>query len=467
MKFSFIPLAAIPMALAACKVGPDFRSPERDGGNRWKEGRAERNASLPDAWWKLFGDPELNRLVDRALAANQNLAAAKSRVDTARALVGLDRARLFPTLDFTGSGGISRASQDAVGANLPPGVSIDLEQQRYRGTFNLAYDLDLWGRNKRLLEASAADAAASEALFDAQRLGLAAEVARQYFVLRGLDTQESVLQDTLRSRKDALDLQQSKTTAGITDGLATSRARTEYELAGHDLAAVQRQRGSAEHALAVLCGQPPSSFAVARRGSGKALPSIRPGLPAEVLARRPDVHESEEKLRAANARVGAAKAAFYPNLSLSAGGGFESIDVRRFLDWENRVLSFGGNLAAPIFDGGTNRANYDAARSRFDEALAGHRQVLLVALREVEDALVDLHGLARSRRSLEAALASARDTRKLSQERFDKGLTAYLEVVDADRTVLQTRLALAEIEAQQRVSLAALAKALGGGWNTK
>jgi multidrug efflux system outer membrane protein len=456
-----------PLALTACKLGPNFHRVETGAGDTWKEGRATPNASLPDAWWRLFGDSELNHLVDRALAANNDLAAAKSRLDTSRALIGLDRARLFPTLDLTGEAGISRLSQDAIGANLPPGIAIELERQRYRSTFNLAYDLDLWGKNKRLLEASSAEAAANEAVLDAQRLGIAAEVARQYFLLRGLDAQEAVLRDTLKSREQALDLQKSRADAGLTDGLASGRARTELELANHDLAAVQRQRGAAEHALAVLCGNAPSSFSVSRRGSLPKLPSIRPGLPAEVLARRPDVRASEQRLRAANARIGAAMAAFYPNLSLSGSAGFESIDVRRFLDWENRVLSLGANLAAPIFDGGANKANLSASRSRFDEALAGHRQTLLIALREVEDALVDLNGLARSRRSLEAALASARDTRSLSQERFDKGLTNYLEVVDLDRSVLQIRLSLAQIEAQQRISLAALAKALGGGWGAK
>jgi multidrug efflux system outer membrane protein len=456
-----------PLALTACKLGPNFHSAETGAGDTWKEGRATPNASLPDAWWRLFGDSELNRLVDRALAANNDLAAAKSRLDTSRALIGLDRARLFPTLDLTGEAGISRLSQDAIGANLPPGIAIELERQRYRSTFNLAYDLDLWGKNKRLLEASSAEAAANEAVLDAQRLGIAAEVARQYFLLRGLDTQEAVLRDTLKSREQALDLQKSRADAGLTDGLASGRARTELELANHDLAAVQRQRGAAEHALAVLCGNAPSSFRVSRRDSLPKLPSIRPGLPAEVLARRPDVRASEQRLRAANARIGAAMAAFYPNLSLSGSAGFESVDVRRFLDWENRVLSLGANLAAPIFDGGANKANLSASRSRFDEALAAHRQTLLIALREVEDALVDLNGLARSRRALEAALASARDTRSLSQERFDKGLTNYLEVVDLDRSVLQIRLSLAQIEAQQRISLAALAKALGGGWGAK
>ncbi len=453
--------------LGSCKLGPDFQLPGATGGSKWKETQAVSGSRLPDNWWRLFNDRELNRLVDRALAANNDLAAAKSRVDTARALVGVDRAKLFPTLDLSGSAGISRSSADAAGANIPAGISIELERQNYRSTFDLAYEPDLWGRNRRLVEASSAQAAASEALLDSQRLGVATEVARQYFLLRGLDAQEAVVQDTLKSRGDALDIQKSKADAGLIDGLSTSRALTEVELADNDLAAVQRQRGSAEHALAVLCGARPADFSVARRASDGALPSIRAGLPAEVLNRRPDVRAAEQELRAANARIGVAEAAFYPNFSLTAGAGFESLDVKRFLDWENRVLSLGAGVAAPIFNGGSNKANYQAARGRYDEALAKYRQTLLVALREVEDALVDLKGLARSRSALERALASSRDTRQLSSERFDKGLTSYLDIVDADRTVLQTRLALSQLEAQQRITLAALAKALGGGWSGK
>lgn len=467
MKFRF--LFALPMALLlpACMLGPDFQLPGATGGTKWKQGAATPASRLPDQWWRLFNDRDLNRLVDRALASNNELAAGKARVDTSRALVGLDRARLFPTLDLSGSAGIARASRDSVGANLPQGISVDLENQRYRGTFDLAYDPDLWGRNKRLIEASSAEAAAAEALLDSQRLGLATEVARQYFLLRGLDAQEAVLRDTIKSRREALDIQNSRSEAGLIDGLASSRAKTEVELANNDLALVERQRGAAEHALAVLCGTRPSDFSLSRRSSGGPMPTIKAGLPAEVLNRRPDVRAAEQTLKAANARIGVAEAAFYPNFSLSAGGGFESLDVKRFLEWENRVLSLGAGVAAPILDGGTNRANYAASRSRYDEALANYRQTLLVSLREVEDALIDLKGLASSKKALEAALRSAQDTKLLSQERFDKGLTGYLEVVDADRTVLQTRLALSQLDAQQRITLAALAKALGGGWSGK
>ncbi|MEI7927137.1 MAG: efflux transporter outer membrane subunit [Verrucomicrobiales bacterium] len=455
------------LTLAACKLGPNFQFPGTSGGTTWKESKATPSAHLPDAWWRQFNDGELNRLVARALSVNNDLSAAKSRVDTARALVGADRAKLFPTLGLTSSAGISRASDDAATRNIPAGVNVDLENQNYRSSFNLAYDLDLWGRNKRLVEASSAQAAQAEALLDSQRLGVATEVARQYFLLRGLDAQESVVNDTITSRNDALGLQKTKAEAGLTDGLATSRARTELELAKNDLASVQRQRGSAEHALAVLCGTAPSGFSVSRRGTDSSLPSFRAGLPADVLNRRPDVRAAEQNLRAASARIGVAEAAFYPDFTLSAGAGLESLDVSRFLNWENRVLSLGANLAAPLIDGGANKANYDASRSRYDEALATYRQTLLVALREVEDALVDLKGLARSRSALDAALKSAKDTKRLSQERFDKGLTSYLEVVDSDRTVLQTRLALSQVEAQQRITLAALAKALGGGWSGK
>ena len=466
MKYSHLILLAS-FGVASCKLGPDFQLPGASGGSKWKEGTATAANRLPDSWWRLFNDSELNRLVTRALTVNNDLAAAKARVNTSRALVGVDRAKLFPTLDLAGSAGISRSSADTFGGNLPPGPSVDLELQNYRSTFDLAYEPDLWGRNLRQIEASSAAAAASEALLDSQRLGVAAEVARQYFLLRGLDAQEAVLHDTVKSRQDALEIQKSKADAGLIDGLSSSRATTEVELANNDLASVQRQRGAAEHALAVLCGARPSDFSVSARPLSDFLPSLRVGLPADVLNRRPDVRAAEQDLRATNARIGVAEAAFYPNFSLTASGGLQALDVSRFLDWENRILSLGAGVVAPVIDGGTNKANYQAARSRYDEALAKYRQTLLVALREVEDTLVDLKGLAKSHAALEGALKSASDTRQLSQERFDKGLTSYLDVVDADRTVLQTRLALSQLEAQQRITLTALAKALGGGWSGK
>ena len=449
------------LLLGSCQLGPDFKLPGTSDGNQWKETSDTTTQRLPDDWWKLFGDAKLNQLEERSLAANNDLAAAKARVETARALVGVDRARLFPTLNVAASAGIDRTS-----GHLASNPFMKLTNEDYRSSFKLAYDLDLWGRNRRLLESSTAQADASAALFDAQRLGLAAEVARQYFVLRGLDAQDAVVRDTLVSRKEALDLQQTKTDAGLTDGLATSRARTEMELAKNDLAVVQRQRGAAEHALAVLCGSRPADFTVSAKVVKPTLPTLHAGLPASVLLRRPDVRAAAQHLRAANAQIGVAKTAFYPNFNLLGEAGLESLNAANFLSAESRILSLGAGAVAPVFDAGANTAKLAAARSNYDEALAGYRQTLLVALREVEDALADLKGLALSRTALDAALASSIDTRQLSQERYNQGLTSYLEVVDADRTVLQTRLALSAVDAQQRISLAALAKALGGGWKS-
>ena len=448
------------LLLGSCMLGPDFKLPDDSGGLKWKASKSTAETHLPDNWWKLFNDPELNRLVDRALVANNDLAAGKARVDTARALVGMDRARLFPSLDLTGSANTTRSSAGA----MPLGPVMNLENQNYRSSFDLAYDPDLWGRNKRAIEASSAEAAAAQALFDSQRLGLATEVARQYFLLRGLDAQYSVLKSTLKTRQDYLDIQKSRADAGLTDGITTSRAKTELELVNSDISSVERQRGATENALAVLCGKRPADFTISNKDANRALPSIRPGLPAVVLLRRPDVRAAEQELRAANAKIGVAESAFYPNFSLSAGGGFESTDVSQFLNWQNRVLSIGAGGALPLFNAGANKANYRAAQSRYEEALASYRQSLLIALREVEDAMVDLKGLAKSRSSLELAHKSSQETLTLSKDRFEKGLTNYFEVVDAERGTLQIQLALRQIEAQQRITLAALAKALGGGW---
>jgi multidrug efflux system outer membrane protein len=282
-----------------------------------------------------------------------------------------------------------------------------------------------------------------------------------------LDAQHSVLKSTLKTRQDYLEIQKSRADAGLTDGITTSRAMTEVELVNNDISSVERQRGAAENALAVLSGKRPADFTISHSELNRSLPNIRPGLPAAVLLRRPDVRAAEQELRAANAKIGVAEAAFYPNFSLFAGGGFESTDLSQFLNWQNRVLSIGAGVALPLIDGGANKANYRAAQSRYEEALANYRQSLLIALREVEDAMVDLKGLAKSRAALERARTSSQETLTLSKDRFEKGLTNYFEVVDAERGSLQIQLSLRQIEAQQRITLAALAKALGGGWSGK
>lgn len=463
-------VALLCLPMVSCTLGPDFQLPELPGNHRWKQGRAVGTSQpLPDTWWTQFGDRQLDATIASAMAANADLAAAAARVRTARALTGLDRSRWFPQLGLTGSSRISRASEDSTYDQLPRIIDINLEAVRQRGQFELSYDPDLWGANRRRVEASEAEANALAAQFDAGRLGIAAEVARNYFLLRGLDQQRQVLRETIKTRQEALEIQQSRTDAGLGDSLATSRARTELELAQSDIEAVERQRGATEHALAVLCGKMPADFSMPAipATNPRPLPSFQAGLPGEVLLRRPDVRAAAERLRAANARIGAAEAAFYPNFTLNGSAGFETVEARRFLDIQNRVLSLGAGLAAPVFDGGLNRANFKAALARRDEALANYRTALLTALREVEDALLDLKTLAKSRRAIEQAMKSAAETRALALERYEKGLTPYLEVIEADRTLLQTQLLLARTDSEQRIAMTLLARALGGGWSEK
>ena len=461
-------LGILPLILlASCTVGPNYKRPEMPTSKKWKEGKATAKTELPDEWWKLFHDSTLNKLVSQSQSSNQDLKGAQARLQTARALVGVKRADWFPQLNLNNSFTAQRGSHSTAYANVPAGsaAAINLEQQHYHSAFELSYEADVWGRIKRGVESAKATMGAAEDALDATRLSIASEVARNYFLLRSLDAQRIVVSDTIKSRNETLELQQTKFNAGLSNESDTTRARTELELAKSDLISVERQRGSAEHALAVLCGEAPANFKVGAYADHSSPPNVPVGLPSDLMKRRPDVRASEQKLMAASADIGVAEAAFYPSFKLLGGGGFESIDAGTFLKWENRILSIGPSISVPIFQGGRNKANYEAAKSRYDEALAEYRQTLLGAFREVEDALLDLKSYAAQRNAVDAAVHSAEDTERLARTRNEKGLTSYFEVVDANRTVLQTKLALAQIEGQRMVATVQLLKAMGGGWN--
>jgi len=461
-------LALLPLLLAACVQGPNYHRPLFSLGSKWKEGKGSKSsAPLPDEWWKLFGSSTLNGLVNKALADNQDLAGGKARVETARALIGVQRADWFPQISGMGSVGTQRLSASSFGANLPPqfgSVSDLLERDSYKASLDMSYELDLWGRVKRSVEAARASAQAADETLSAQRLMVAAAVAQNYFLLRSLDVQMKVLNETIDLRAEALKLQKSRFDGGMANEMDVTRARTEHELARADIAAIERQRGSTEHALAVLTGQSPSGFKLSVDPSLPAPPSIPAGVPSQLLESRPDVRAAEAELQAASANIGAAKASFFPAFKLTGSAGLDSVKSSDFLDWENRVLSIGPSVSLPILQGGRLKANLRASQSRYDEALAKYRQTLLVALREVEDNLLDLQSLARQRSALDAAHKAADETTRLARVRYDKGLASYFEVVEADRTVLTTKLALAQLDGQRSVSAVLLAKALGGGW---
>lgn len=466
------PLLALPLLLlSACVQGPDYVQPDTGSllGLKFKRGEKQPKLDqpLPDEWWRVFGSPRLNSLIAEALAGNQDLAAAQARVETSRALIGAKRADWFPQLNAGGSTAIQRQSESAFGANLPPefgNVSDMVNRENYRAALEMSYELDLWGRVKRSVESASASARAADEMLSAQRLLIASEVARNYFLLCSLDDQIKVLQDTIALRGEALKLQTSRFEGGLANEMDVTRSRTEVELAKADLTVTQRQRGSTEHAIAVLCGKPPSALSISTAGPLSTPPRLPSGIPSTLLQSRPDVRAAEAELQAASAEIGVAEASFFPAFSLLGSAGLESVTAKDFLKWENRVLSVGPSVSLPVFQGGRLKSNLRAAKSRYDEALAKYRQTILTALREVEDSLLDLQSYTIQRSALAAAEAAAAETRSLANTRHEKGLATYFEVVDADRTVLSTRLALTQIDGQRYVSTVLLAKALGGGW---
>ena len=452
-------------AAPSCTVGPDFKLPELSLGERWKNKADVSDLALPDAWWTLYRSSSLNSLVDRALDNNQDLAGALARVETARAMTGVQRSDWLPQFGAQSGVTLERISASSFGANLPPGIPLPpLERDRYQGFLTLNYELDLWGRIRRGVEAAKARENSAEEQLATQRLVIAAEVVRGYFLAASLDAQRHILEETIALRAEALKLQQSRFQGGLANEMDVARARTEHELANHDLIGIERQRGNAENALALLCGETPASFKLASSLSLPSAPRIATGLPSALLQRRPDIRAAEQAMREANANIGVAKANFYPSFKLMGSGGIESIGAQDFLDWRNKAGSIGPQINVPLFQGGRLRGHLKASEALYRESVASYKKAILTALQEVENAVVDVKGFGRQRAAVDAALSAAKDTSQLARLRYDKGLASYFEVVDADRTVLTTRLLQAQLEGQRLTASVQLIRALGGGW---
>lgn len=451
---------------SSCSVGPDFKLPPVLMPSQWKNGsKTVSDLPPPDEWWRLFNSTELNQLVSQALANNQELRGALARVETARALVGVQQADWFPQLNMKNAMTYEHLSYTSFGANLPAGIPLpSLQRRRFQNLFELGWELDLWGRVRRGVEGAKANQAAAAETLAAQRLSLAAEVARLYFLAHSLDKQTQVVQATIDWRQEALTLQESRFKGGLSNETDVSRARTELELARSDLASVERQRANAENALAVICGQIPSTFKLAKNGSLPAIPKVPSGLPSNLLQRRPDIRTAEQRMREANAKVGVAKASFFPTFQIGGSGGLESIGAAQFYDARSKIMNIGPSMTLPFFQGGRLRANYKASKSQYEETLANYQQSILKALQEVEDSMSDAQAYARQSRALNEAIAAAKETERLANLRYQKGLASYFEVVDGNRTLLSAKLLAAQIEGQRLMATVAMLKALGGGW---
>ena len=319
---------------------------------------------------------------------------------------------------------------------------------------------------RRNYEAARAEAQESEADAQNMKLSVASNVAIGYYNVRALDAEIQVLDDTIKFRKDALYIANERLQAGLSSELDVQREKA--ELAGNeaDRAAVQRTRAEMENTLATLVGQPASTFHMSRYALiNERPPRIPSGLPSQLLERRPDVAEAERALAAANARIGVAVAAFFPRINLMGAGGFESANVGQLFNWSSTIWQIGPNVQLPIFEGGRNVANLRVARAQYNEGVARYRQQVLIAFQEVESALSDLHNLVVQSEAQERAVAAARRTLELSNDQFKKGAVTFLDVVDAERSVLGSERQAAQVLGLRMQATVQLIKALGGGWD--
>jgi multidrug efflux system outer membrane protein len=459
MKSSLLLPSAIFLATAAsAAVGPDYQRPEVVAPVAWKE--TTPSAVLPRGdWWKLYGDPALDDLVARALAANQDLAAAAARVEQARAAAGIARGAYLPAVGVGASSDRSRVSETT--ENRFPVA----ESTTYRAALDASWELDLFGRVRRLNEGARAEAAATAADFEHVRLALTAEVASSYFTLRALDRETALVADGIALRRRALELVNSRRTHGAATDFDAARAEAELAATEAESAALANRRAAMQNALAVLLGEAAPAFIISNLNHEISNPPVVPaGLPSELLERRPDIIAAESSLAAANARIGVARAAFFPAISLTGSAGYASGDVDRLFKSDSRLWSIGPSLYLPIFQGGRNRANLARSRAAWDENVALFRQRVLVAFQEVQDALTATQLLAGQAAAQDRAVAAARRAGALAQTRYDAGYVNYFEVIDAQRTVLAAERASAQLSAQRLVNSVGLIKALGGGW---
>jgi multidrug efflux system outer membrane protein len=427
----------------------------------WKV--AQPRDSLPKAeWWRVFHDPVLDGLEAKALAASPTLGAALARYDEALAAARASRAALYPALSVEASA--SRTRYSANRQSEFPATTFAYTTNSFDLPLVLSYEVDLFGSARRSAESARSLAQAQGAAYQNVLLALQAGVAQNYFALRSLVSQRLLLRRNVALLKDALDLVRKLRKGGANSDLDVYQAETELATVESTALANDRAIAEQEHALAVLAGENPENFSIEAAPLDTATPYLPTGLPSELLERRPDVAAAERTLAAANARIGVAKAAFFPSIGLTALAGANSSDLDTLLHWSSREWAAGPLVSLPIFNGGANLANYRQAKAAYEEAVANYRQQVLVAFQEVEDGLSDLRLLARQAEVLERAVASSRGATNLSIVRYKAGLVSYIEVIDSQRTQLASEISLTQARAQRLSATVLLVRALGGGW---
>lgn len=471
-------LLASLLTLAGCSLAPTYQRPEAAVPAAYKEapaaeaavGEQWKLAQPSDAvargeWWQVFGDATLNDLEQQALAANQSLKAAAARLGQARALEKNARAALFPQV---GVGfGPTRQQPSPASQSLPADADTSATTL-WRGQATFAWEADLFGRLGSAADAARLDAERDEALFRSTLLSLQADVAQAYFLVRELDGLRALYADTVKLRQETLQLFQRRYDAGDIGELELARARTELASAEAEADGVARQRAVAEHALAILLGKTPAEFSLPPQAIVRLKVGVPAGLPSALLERRPDIAAAERSMAAANERIGAARAAYFPRISLTGSYGYESAGLGDLFKTASQAYVLGplvGTLLSlPIFDGGARAAGVERANAAHQEAVANYRQSILQAFKEVEDNLAHLRILDGQNAAQDRAVSAAGRAAQLSHIQYREGAISYLSVIDADRSVLQQQRAAVTLDGERARATVNLVRALGGGW---
>lgn len=463
IRNSLLPLLAA-LVLAGCATSPPAQLETPPAPAAFKNAAPLQGvaAQAQTAWWRAFGDAQLDELVERAGRGNHNLQIAAARLAQARALLRRADAERLPQLNAAAGAGRETAPLAAGGSGRPQTL-VTVGAQ-------LSYEVDLAGRLARASSAAEFDARQREALLHNATLLVQAEVARSYFALRAVDAEVALVSGTVEAYRGSLQLTERRFAAGDLPELDVARARSELAATEAEVLALQRQRAQLENALALLLGEPASGFALAAQAGGSpsawpaTLPAVPGGLPSSMLARRPDVAAAQSALLAAQQRLGVAQTAWWPSLTLTAAGGHASPELSDLFKWSARTWAVNALLSLPLFDGGRREAGVAQARAELDAAYAAWREQMLVALKDVEDELAALRLLGEQGQAQERAVGAAERGTLLSGIRWRNGLVSQLELLDAQRTELRNRRQALQVRAAQVQATVGLIRALGGGW---
>ena len=457
-------------AVAAYGREPKYQKPPIDVPETWQAPAPWREAVPKDAlakgnWWTLFGDAELNQYEERAVANSQTLKAAVARLAQARSFARIAASGLYPQL----TSGVS-AQRERLSGNRPAvggsASTSPITQNLFQIPFDLNYEVDLFGRVRRSVEAANATYQASAADLENVRLTITSEVAADFFQLRELDAEMAVVRKALDFEKKGLQVVENRHTGGAASGLDVAQQQTVLHASEAQLALLQQQRDQFQHALAALQGLPASSFMAPVRALDMEPPAVPLLLPSELLERRPDIAEAERNAAAANARIGVARAALFPSIGIGASAGWQSRGVTSLLNVSSTFWSLGLSALQPILNGGRNRAWLENARAAYEESAANYRESALLAFQQVEDALSSLNALSTASASQRQAVESATTALNIANARYSGGLVTYLDVITAQEQLLSNERLSTQLRGQRLVSSVLLVKALGGGWDS-